>query len=168
MKRKSIFVKIIVTIMFSGLFLTSCNNNENDDFSSIKKSSTVDLYSSYSYLGIIHNAFITNVDRNFEWKEEISSLEEGVEYLSLFNKTFAMNTELYGIDRDEVIKSLEEAEKGYYDSLICENLHKGELERDLSYLSNNNIISAEDANIINHIIDICYRQYKNEISVSEY
>lgn len=168
MEGKSFFVKVIAIIVCCGLFLISCNNSESDNFLSIKKTDTVDLYSSYSYLGIIHNAFMTNVDRSFEWREGISTFEECIEYLSSFNKTFTINTELYGIDRYEMIVSLEYSKHGYSDSLICEDLYKGKLDSDLNYLLNNHIISVKDLDIINNIIDICYSQYKNEISLSEY
>lgn len=167
MKKKSILATAVVFAMCCGLMLTSCNDNEKD-FHAPKKSGTVDLYSSYNYLGIIHNAFLTNVDRNFEWNDNISSLSEAIDYLSSFNKGFAMRTNLYGFDEREFINGLEEAKNGYCDSTICEDLHSGSLDRNLNYLQSNDLITREDLNMVNHLIDICYRQSQNEISIVEY
>lgn len=75
---------------------------------------------------------------------------------------------LYDLDQNEVIESLEEYKEYYYAPTLCEDLYKGKLDEALKHLLGNGMITQGDFDLTKQIISICYRQSVNAISIDEY
>lgn len=63
------------------IFISGCNNETTTNLESLK-------LKDFSEFGIIHNEFLTNAKSNFQEIEYISSIEEKIEYINHFNKSF--------------------------------------------------------------------------------
>ena len=84
-------MKKILYIAIAALFLlqlTGCNKTNNDDnLSNITENP-------YAYIGKLHNDFMTNVKNNFNPNPEITTLEDGIDFIKDFHVAHVLQSDL--------------------------------------------------------------------------
>lgn len=104
------------------IFLLGCNKDTAIQEEPIVTTSTLKV-SDFSKLGEIHNAFLSNVNDNFNAVKKEESLDERIEVLNNFNKEFAKTLNLSEHQKQFLIDGLE----NHKDLVVTENLARKSL-----------------------------------------
>ena len=98
-------MKKIIYITVAALFLlqlTGCNKTNNDDnLSNITENP-------YAYIGKLHNDFLTNVKNNFNPNPEITTLEDGIDFIKDFHVSYLIQSDLTPEEKEMYIASFNE------------------------------------------------------------
>jgi len=99
--KKSIFL-IGCVVITSSLVLPSCDKRQID----VQEPKLLE-FEYFEKFGELHNEFLTNVKNNLQLDNEISSLEERINYIRDFQNEFLSSCELPGSDKDLISYDLE-------------------------------------------------------------
>ncbi len=120
-------------LMAVTMFLACSTDNEP-----IKPTADKLRLESFQKYGEYHNLFLTNFNNNFEANAKVKYLDEGIEYISSFNKDFVEELNLPPSEKEVFIKSLDKAKRfvnptELYEACYSESAKssKGNLDGDL-------------------------------------
>lgn len=140
MKKSILSLSVLLLLLLGAFMYQSCNNDDQfNDVDETKATEEQKLeFDDFMEWGVIHNAFMTNIKNNFNPPKNISTYEEGVEYLLQFNISFLAAFDYSENEKTEMISLLSE-----YKYLIDQNYRKNHFEE--TFCSVSNKLRSEEA-----------------------
>jgi len=103
MKMKKIIFSLLSVAIIATIVNTSCKKTDEVPNSNVEKLS----FESFEKYGSIHNDFLSNFKSEFDINPEITTVRDGIDYISQFNINFAMELDIDNVEKKALINSLE-------------------------------------------------------------